>query len=271
VTPRSRPLRIGITGPIGCGKSTVAGWLGDLGATVIDADELAREVVEPGEPAFDAVVAAFGPSVRSSAGGLDRAALGRLVFGDPSALRRLEAIVHPAVRRRILAGLATAAAGNAPAVAVEAIKLVEWLRNSATDLAGECDPAVQRARVISKRRTATPTPGSGPGTFGELAGRQPDHRRRCGCRSRTVVRPPAPRPWRRIEAASRSGYGPPARGRAGGRLPGQRRGERWASRRPPAPRQGGVADGRPSDARLTGQGRRGAAAAHVSGIGSRTS
>lgn len=145
-------VRIGITGPIGCGKSTVAGWLRELGATVVDADEAARAVVEPGEPAFEAVVGAFGAEVRSGDGGLDRAALGRLVFGDAAALRRLEAIVHPAVRPRILVALEAAKAAGAPAVVVEAIKLVE---GGLAELCDEvwlvtCDPAVQRARVIAR-------------------------------------------------------------------------------------------------------------------------
>jgi len=145
-------VRIGITGPIGCGKSTVAGWLRELGATIVDADEAARAVVEPGEPAFEAVVGAFGAEVRSGDGGLDRAALGRLVFGDPAALRRLEAIVHPAVRPRILVALEAAKAAGAPAVVVEAIKLVE---GGLADLCDEvwlvtCDPAIQRARVIAR-------------------------------------------------------------------------------------------------------------------------
>jgi dephospho-CoA kinase len=145
-------VRIGITGPIGCGKSTVAGWLGELGATVIDADRIARYVVEPGEPAFEAVLAAFGPEVRNADGGLDRAALGRLVFADPAALRRLEAIVHPAVRPRILAALIAAETAGEPAVVIEAIKLVE---GGLADLCDEvwlvtCDPAEQRARVVAR-------------------------------------------------------------------------------------------------------------------------
>ena len=145
-------IRIGITGPIGCGKSTVAGWLGELGATVIDADRIARDVVEPGEPAFEAVLAAFGPEVRNAAGELDRVALGRLVFADPVALRRLEAIVHPAVRPRILAALVAAEAAGEPAAVIEAIKLVE---GGLADMCDEvwlvtCEPAVQRARVLAR-------------------------------------------------------------------------------------------------------------------------
>ena len=94
-------VRIGLTGPIGCGKSTVAGWLADRGARVIDADAIAREVSAPGAPAHDAILAVFGDAVRTERT-LDRAALARIVFRDPDALARLEAIVHPVVRTRIL-------------------------------------------------------------------------------------------------------------------------------------------------------------------------
>jgi hypothetical protein len=114
---RSGSLRIGLTGPIGCGKSTVAGWLGGrAGVVVIDADQVAREVVEPGEPALDAVIARFGPELRRDDGSLDRAGLGRIVFADPEALRDLEAIVHPAVRPRILEAVMAAEKAGAPAI-----------------------------------------------------------------------------------------------------------------------------------------------------------
>ena len=120
-----RPQRIGLTGPIGCGKSTVAGWLGARGAMVVDADAVAREVTAPGQPGHDAVLARFGSAVRAADGTLDRAALARIVFVDEDALRELEAIVHPLVRPRILAAVEAAAERNAPAVVIEAIKLVE--------------------------------------------------------------------------------------------------------------------------------------------------
>ena len=93
-------LRVGLTGGVASGKSTVAALLSELGAVVVDADRLAREVVEPGTPGLAAVVDAFGRGVLTDNGRLDRAALGALVFGDEPARRRLEAILHPLIRAR---------------------------------------------------------------------------------------------------------------------------------------------------------------------------
>jgi len=89
--------RIGLTGGIGSGKSTVAALLAAHGAVVVDADEIARDVVEPGTPGLVAVVAEFGPDVLSESGTLDRARLAQIVFNDPAALQRLNEIVHPLV------------------------------------------------------------------------------------------------------------------------------------------------------------------------------
>ena len=90
-------LRIGLTGGIGSGKSTVSARLAELGAVVVDADKIAREVVEPGEPALAAIRDRFGDTVFGPDGALDRPALGRVVFGDPEALAALESITHPAI------------------------------------------------------------------------------------------------------------------------------------------------------------------------------
>ncbi|MGY1776030.1 dephospho-CoA kinase [Geodermatophilus sp. SYSU D00804] len=93
-------LRIGLTGGIGSGKSTVAALLAARGALVVDADRIAREVVEPGTAGLAAVVEAFGPDVLTPDGALDRPALAAVVFADPQARARLDGIVHPLVRAR---------------------------------------------------------------------------------------------------------------------------------------------------------------------------
>ena len=150
--PPGRTLRIGITGPIGCGKSTVAGWLAELGAVVIDADIVAREVTAAGTPAAAAIAAAFGSWIVRADGSVDRAALGRIVFADPDALARLEAIVHPAVRPVILAQMEQAAAEGAPAVVVEAIKLVEGGLAALCDEVWlvTCHASEQLARLLAR-------------------------------------------------------------------------------------------------------------------------
>jgi dephospho-CoA kinase len=93
-------VRVGLTGGIGSGKSEVSRRLAALGALVIDADLLAREVVQPGTEALDEIVEAFGSDVLTPDGALDRPALGARVFGDDAARRTLEAIIHPRVRAR---------------------------------------------------------------------------------------------------------------------------------------------------------------------------
>jgi dephospho-CoA kinase len=114
-------VRVGLTGGVASGKSTVSQVLRDLGAVVVDADALAREVVEPGTPGLAAVVAEFGRGVLGPDGSLDRAALGQLVFADPVRRAALEAIVHPLVRARAAELEATAPPG---AVVVHDIPLL---------------------------------------------------------------------------------------------------------------------------------------------------
>jgi dephospho-CoA kinase len=102
-------LMVGLTGGIGAGKSAAARRLAELGALVIDADQLAREVVRPGTEGLAEVVAEFGPGVLAPDGSMDRPAVGRLVFGDDAQRRRLEAIIHPRVRARTAELIAAAA------------------------------------------------------------------------------------------------------------------------------------------------------------------
>jgi dephospho-CoA kinase len=90
-------LKVGLTGNIAAGKSSVADVWRTQGATIVDADELSRRAVEPGTPAHAAIAAEWGPWVLEEGGGLDRAALRQIVFADPDARARLEGIVHPAV------------------------------------------------------------------------------------------------------------------------------------------------------------------------------
>lgn len=116
-------LHVGLTGGIGSGKSSVARRLAELGAVVVDADQVARDVVAKGEPALAAVVERFGPQVLRPDGELDRPALGRVVFADPEALRALEGITHPAVWERT-ARLREEAAGAGAAVLVHDMPLL---------------------------------------------------------------------------------------------------------------------------------------------------
>lgn len=149
---RNRPLLIGLTGPIGCGKSAIGDMLRELGGEVIDADRLAHEVTAPGAPVLAAVRQRFGDSVFAPDGSLDRAALAEVVFNDPAALADLEALTHPLVRRLVDERLQKARRDRVPFVAVEAIKLVEGGLARRCDviwLIG-CSPAVQRQRLLSR-------------------------------------------------------------------------------------------------------------------------
>lgn len=116
---------IGLTGGIASGKSTAAKILAELGAEVIDADQLAREVVRPGEPAHRAIMEAFGGSVLNDDGTINRGALGSIVFADPEARRRLEAITHPAIARHAEETLADLRRRGAPLVVYMAPLLIE--------------------------------------------------------------------------------------------------------------------------------------------------
>lgn len=135
---------IGLVGGIGSGKTTAARMLADLGAAVIHADLVGHDVYRPGTPGFDAVVAAFGAGVVGGDGRIDRARLGALVFADPAALGRLDAIVHPLIRAEILRRIERLRAeGAASLIVLEAAILLEagwrdlvdqvWVVSAGTD------------------------------------------------------------------------------------------------------------------------------------------
>ena len=123
------PRVVGLTGGIASGKSTVAEMLRRRGLDVIDADGLAREVVEPGRPALDEIVHAFGDDVLQRDGRLDRARLAAIVFADADARRRLEAITHPAIEQAAKRRVREAAQRGARWVFYEAALLVETGRH----------------------------------------------------------------------------------------------------------------------------------------------
>ena len=145
---------IGLTGGIGSGKTTVAAMLAQLGARVIDADRIGHDVYRPGTPGFARVVDAFGPGVVAADGTIDRRALGALVFADPAARARLNAIVHPLIAAEIQHAIARVRAdGFAGPVVVEAAILLEAGWRSLVDrlwVVSACrDHAV--ARVVASR------------------------------------------------------------------------------------------------------------------------
>lgn len=166
----TRPFLLGLTGSIGMGKSTVAAMFADLGIPVFDADAEVHRLQEPGGAMLPAIEAAF-PGTTGPAG-LDRQMLGSRVFGDPAALARLEAIVHPAVagaRREFLAEH-----GEAPLVVLDIPLLFEKGGSDAVDaIAVVSAPAgVQRARVLAR-------PGMTPERFEAILARQmPDAEKR---------------------------------------------------------------------------------------------
>lgn len=172
-----QPLIIGLTGPIGCGKSTVAAMLGELGGAVIDADALAREVTAPGRPALHAIRDRFGDGVFEGSGALDRAALGAIVFDDATALRDLEAIVHPGVRVLVEERLERARREGDPFVVVEAIKLVEGGLAARCDEVWliECAPEVQRERLVGRGMEAADVERRLAAQGADLADRLAEH------------------------------------------------------------------------------------------------
>jgi len=142
-------MHIGLTGGIGSGKSTVAGMLVQHGATLVDTDAIARQLTLPGGAAMPAVAEAFGPSLIAADGGLDRAAMRALVFSDPSAKQRLEAILHP-----LIGAEAARQARQAPGVVVFDVPLLaesnHWRDRVERVLVVDCREATQVARVMQR-------------------------------------------------------------------------------------------------------------------------
>ena len=146
-------LRVGLTGGIGVGKSAASCRLSELGAVVVDADLVAREVVEPGTPGLVQVVQEFGDGVLAADGTLDRAALGALVFPDPEALQRLNAIVHPLIGRRTTELLARAELAGVAVLVHDVALLVEGGLAKLYDVVVVVDapPEVQLDRLMRYR------------------------------------------------------------------------------------------------------------------------
>ena len=148
-----RFLLVGLTGGIATGKSTVSDILQSLGAIVLDADVLAREVVEPDQPALATIVREFGPEVLQADGRLDRKRLAAVVFAHPERRQRLEAITHPAIRDRFLARLAgLEAEGYEGLVFWDAPVMIEAGGHRAMDrlVVVVTDETTQRARAVGR-------------------------------------------------------------------------------------------------------------------------
>ncbi len=145
-------LRIGLTGGIACGKSTVAQLLEQRGIPVRDADQVAREVVAPGTDGLAAIVDRFGPGVLAEDGGLDRPALRQRVIASPEARRALEAITHPRIHAALEAWLAAQAQAGAAAAVVDAALMIETGSAARYDalLVVACRPETQLARLMAR-------------------------------------------------------------------------------------------------------------------------
>ncbi len=183
-TPAAAPFRVALTGGIASGKTTVARLFAARGVPLIDTDVIAREVVEPGQPALDAVVAAFGPEVLGPDGRLDRRRLRDIVFADAAARGRLESILHPAIRAE-MERQSRAAAVVGPYQVLVIPLLAEGGRRDHVDrvLVVDAPEIVQLERLMARdavtREQATRR-AAGPGVTRGAA----RHRRRCGYQQR---------------------------------------------------------------------------------------
>jgi dephospho-CoA kinase len=143
---------IGLTGGIASGKSTAARMLAELGAPVVDADQLARDVVAPGQPALAEIVDAFGPAALLPDGTLDRKRVGAIVFADAAERRRLNAITHPRIAMATQARLEELRAKHTPVAIYEAALLVENGAHRGLDglIVVFCDEATQLERLVER-------------------------------------------------------------------------------------------------------------------------
>lgn len=147
-------LRVGLTGGLASGKSTVAGVFRGLGAFHVDADRIAHELIAPGGRAYDAVLTRFGNGIVAADGSIDRKALASVVFSDPAQLAALNRIVHPMVRDEIARSIARHAAGPdpAPMAIVDAVLLVETGIHRDLDalVVVACRPETQIERAVAR-------------------------------------------------------------------------------------------------------------------------
>lgn len=141
---------VGLTGGIGCGKTTVANMFGALGASLVDTDEIAHALTAPAGAAMAAIEQEFGSEFVSADGALDRARMRALVFSDPGAKSRLEAILHPRIRDAALAQAAVATGSYVIYVVPLLIESGTWRDRVTRVLAIDCDEAVQIARVMAR-------------------------------------------------------------------------------------------------------------------------
>ena len=156
MTSGARMLRVGLTGGIACGKSTVAAMLRDLDLTILDADPLVHEMLESGQPVYEEVVREFGAEILTSDKKIDRAKLGAIVFADHTRLERLDQIIHPRVMDVITKWFAVLdRPGGPPMAIVEAALLIEAGYRGKLDrlVVVRCDPEQQLARLRARGLT----------------------------------------------------------------------------------------------------------------------
>jgi dephospho-CoA kinase len=143
---------VGLTGGVGMGKSTAAGFLLQLGARVVDTDEIAHDLVRPGQPALAEIETEFGKKILTADGSLNRRALAEIVFNTEAARKKLEAILHPRIRERWQAQVETWRQENCPLAVVVIPLLFETQAENAFDkiICAACSPASQQARLAAR-------------------------------------------------------------------------------------------------------------------------